>query len=137
MSKGRISIAKRKVRKQQKRRFHYYDVTPIVELFTLAVRNLAIEWIEESVKPLLEDDSACLSADKIYYFKFKKGEIRKFKKALARFLKSIGRGKGTKYGEMMILRYFCDPNHSNISCKEDSLKTSIAREFASTKLTYF
>ena len=131
MAKGRISLEKRKARKQQKRRYRYDDSTPVVELFTLEVREVAIEWIEKDVKPLLEGYFACFSADEIWYFDFKEGTLRTFKRSLARFLKRIGIGKGTKYGELMIYRYFCDPNHSTISCTEDSLKSSIRRELLS------
>ncbi len=129
MAKGRISLEKRKVRKREKRRYRYDDYTPAVALFTKAVRNEALIWIENEVIPLLEDHSSKETADKIYMFNFKDGTIRKFKRSLARFLMSIGRSKGTKYGEMMIFRYFCDPKHSSISCKEDGLRTSINREF--------
>lgn len=131
MAKGRISLEKRKVKKQQKRRYRYDDYTPAVALFTLAVRDLAIGWIEVDVKPLLEGNFAHSSADEIWYFDFKEGTLRIFKRSLARFLKRIGIGKGTKYGELMIYRYFCDPNHSTISCTEDSLKSSIRRELLS------
>jgi hypothetical protein len=89
---------------------------------------MACEWIEKEVKPLLEDYSRTKNADEIYWFNFKDGTLRMFKKRLAKFLKSIGGAKGTKYGEMMIFRYLCDPNHSSLSCQEDSLKTSIYRE---------
>jgi len=129
MAKGRISLEKRKVRKREKRRYRYDDYTPAVALFTKAVRNEALIWIENEVKPLLEDRTSTESADKIYRFDFKDGTIRKFKRSLARFLRRIGRSKGTKYGEMMIFRYFCDTNHSSISCKEDGLRASINREF--------
>ena len=129
MTKGRIALAKRKKRKQQKRRYHYDDYTPAVSLFTIAVRSMVLNWIENEVKPLLEDRSSTESADKIYRFDFRKGTTRMFKMSLARFLNSIGRSEGTKYGLMMIFRYFCDPKHSSISCKEDGLRTSINREF--------
>lgn len=131
MTKGRSSIEKRKVRKQQRRRYHYDDYTPAVALFTLAVRDMACEWIEKEVKPLLEDYSRTKNADEIYWFNFKDGTLRMFKKRLAKFLKSIRGAKGTKYGEMMIFRYFCDSIHSTISCKEDSLKSSVNRELYS------
>ena len=98
-------------------------------LFTKAVRNEALIWIENEVIPLLEDHSSKETADKIYRFDFKDGTSRNFKRSLARFLMSIGRSKGTKYGEMMIFRYFCDTKHSSITCKEDGLRTSINREF--------
>ena len=137
MVKGRISLEKRKVRKREKRRYHYDDYTPAVALFTKAVRNMALIWIENEVMPLLEDRSSNVSADKIYQFNFKDGSIRIFKRSLAMFLKSIGRSKGTKYGEMMIFRYFCDPKHSSISCEEDGLRTSINRELMRFSLTYF
>ena len=129
MSKGRISLEKRKVRKQQRRRYHYDDFTPVVALFTLAVRGIACEWIENEVKPLLEDYSITENADEIYWFNFKDGTLRQFKRSLAKFLKRTGGAKGTKHGESMIFRYFCDPKHSTISCKEDSLRSSINREF--------
>ena len=129
MTKGRISLEKRKVRKREKRRYRYDDYTPAVALFTKAIRNEALIWIENEVIPLLEDHSSKETADKIYRFDFKDGTSRKFKRSLARFLMSIGRSKGTKYGEMMIFRYFCDTKHSSITCKEDGLRTSINREF--------
>ena len=131
MAKGRSSIEKRKARKQQRRRYHYDDYTPVVALFTLAVRDMALEWIEKEVKPLLEDYSITENADEIYRFEFKDGTLRMFKRRLAKFLKRIGGAKGTKYGEMMIFRYFCDAKHSTISCKEDSLKSSVNRELYS------
>lgn len=137
MTKGRITLEKRKAKKQQKRRYRYDDDSPVVELFTIAVRNMAIEWIEKDVMPLLEDYSAHFSADEIHFFEFKEGTLRTFKRSLARFFKSIGGKKGTKYGDNMIIRYFCDPRHSTILCKENSLKSSIRREILSISLTNF
>ena len=94
-------------------------------------RQLFAEFAEKEVKPLLEDYSRTKNADEIYWFDFKDGTLRMFKRSLAKFLKRIGGAKGTKYGEMMIFRYFCDSKHSTISCKEDSLKSSINRELYS------
>jgi hypothetical protein len=128
MTKGRISLEKRKVRKQQRRRFRYDDQTPIVELFSLTVRDSAISWLEKEVLPLLVGNTKIFSAEEIFYFDIKNNNQRHFKKSLAKFLKKIADVKGTKYGEMMIFRYLCDPNHSSLSCQEDSLKTSIYRE---------
>lgn len=131
MAKGRITLKKRKERKQQKRRYHYDDYTPVTALFKPAVYDYAIDWIDKEVKPLLDDKSASVDANAIYYFAIKEENLRRFKRSLARLLKKIGRAKGTKYGEMMIFRYFCDPLHSTILCKEDSLKTTITRELLS------
>ena len=135
MAKGRLSLEKRKAKKQQKRRYRYGDLTPAVDLFTLAVRDLAIEWMEKDVKPLLDGHLALKCAEGLYYFTFRNGTLRAFKKSLARFLVRIGGKQGTKYGEIMIIRYFCDPKHSTISCKEDSLRSSIRREILSISLT--
>lgn len=133
MGRKKDTLQQRSAKKTIRRRFRYDDGLPFIELLKPEYQRwLIVGAIAEELKSLLRngdkidmrtmayldfritkdksDDRLCCSRKLIYMW-------------FAKLLNKTG-SKGTRYGKDMIFRYITN-GHSNLSIKENSLKTAV------------
>ena len=137
MTTKRISIKTREARIVRRRRYHYYNNTPLIKLIKPEYHHMFRRWYQDEMKTFLKN-AEDFDYSEIFWFDFKmKPYMRSTKeysysafcKSLAGFLKSIKKKDGTTYGISMIFRYLTDKKHSNLWVEEKELKASIYKEF--------
>jgi hypothetical protein len=143
MGRKKDTLKQRKSKMKLKRRYHYNDGTPLIELFKPEYqRFLIVGIIAEELKGLLRNGDM-IDIRELSFLEFRLAEYGEDEKTfclrkhiyhwLAKLLLSIG-NDGTRYGKSMIFRYLTD-GHSNLYEKELSLKSSVSREFQKIVLT--
>ena len=126
-----------------RRRYHYDENTPFIELFKFKSQRLLLFGnIAEELKGLLMNGDT-INIRKMNYLEFQLPTSEQNEKEtctckqiylwLARLLNSAGK-EGTQYGKSTIFRYLTD-GHSNLSESESSLQTSVNRERRKISLT--
>ena len=126
-----------------RRRYHYDEKTPFIELFKFeSQRLLLFGSIAEELKGLLRNGDT-IDIRKVTFLEFRQPKDVEDEKMpctrtqiyqwLAKLLYSTGK-EVTKFGNSTIFRYLID-GHCNLSESESSLKTSVNRERRKISLT--
>lgn len=145
MGRKKDTLQQRSAKMTDRRRYHYNDETPFIELFKRKRQYFLIAGkIAWELKALLRNGDK-VNIKKLTFLEFRLEEDEEDEKTpcsctqvyqwLAKLLLAVG-DEGTKYGKTMIFRYLTD-GHSNLFEKESSLKTSVNRELRKIRLTHF
>ena len=143
MGRKKDTLQQRSAKKTNRRRYHYDEKTPFIELFNPKCQRLLIAGeIAWELKALLRNGDI-INIKTANYLEFRLPTSEQNEKEtctckqiylwLARLLNSAGK-EGTQYGKSTIFRYLTD-GHSNLSESESSLQTSVNRERRKISLT--
>lgn len=143
MGRKKETLKKRNAKLTMRRRYHYNEKTPFIELFQPKYqRFLIVGRIANELKGLLRNGDT-INIRELTFLEFRLtkdgGDKKKYclktqiYKWLAKLLHISGK-EGTMYGKSTIFRYLTD-GHSNFFETELSLKTSVNRELRKIVLT--
>lgn len=145
MGRKKNTLEQRSAKMTARRRYHYDDQTPFIELFKPEYQRwLIVGGIASELKTLLRNgDSINIRTMTYLDFRLTRDESddrppctpTQIYRWFAKLLIKTG-SSGTKYGKNMIYRYITDW-HSNLFVDELYLKTSIDKEITRILLTDF